>query len=79
MASGLMALLFCVLVGEVEKLQCRVPSDDDAAVRASQVLQLTRLVQASQHPVSVLFVKSVVHLPTVTDTPICTIKPHIAQ
>ena len=62
MASGLMALTFCVLVGEAEKLQCRVPYDDDAAVRVSQVLQLARLVQALQHPVSVLFVKSILHL-----------------
>ena len=42
-----------MLVGEVEKLQCRVPSDSDAAVRVSQVLQLGRLVQASQYPVRV--------------------------
>lgn len=57
-----MALTICVLVGEVEKLQCRVPSDNDAVVRVSQVLQLARLVQASQNPVSVPFIQKIVHL-----------------
>lgn len=71
-----MALTFCVLAGKVEKLQCRVPSDSDAAVRVSQMLQFARLVQASQNPVSVQFVHSNVHLlitfAIATDTPICT-------
>ena len=34
-------------------LKCQVPSDDDAAVRVSQILQLARLVQASQNTVSI--------------------------
>ena len=47
-----MAFTWRMLVGEAEQLQCRVPSDSDAAVRVSQVLQLARLVQVSQDPVS---------------------------
>ena len=45
-------MVLIIFVGEVQDLSCRVPADSDAAIRVSQIVQLSRLVQASQNMVT---------------------------